>query len=209
MSTRVYGGRDTAARRAERRTRLLDAGLHLLGTGGLQATTVRKVCEQSQLAARYFYESFPDVDALAVAVFDDIIEELVLAGVRALAAAGPDPVARLRAGLGCAIDLVADDPHKGRVVMGLALASPALAQRRLQAGEHIARLVAEHTRNDYAGAAPTERQLTLVSRFLVGGFTETLTAWLRDPAAVPREQVLDDCTTLFRAALAAVDRLAP
>lgn len=198
-SPRTYAGVDAADRQAERRARLLEAGLDLLGTGGLQAATVRKVCERAQLAARYFYESFTDLDALTVAVFDAIVEELISTGVRALAEAPPDTRSRLRAGLGCAIDLVNDDPRKGHVVLTLAMGSPPLARRRLAASQRIAELVAENTRGHYRDAVPADRHLTLISRFLVGGFAEILTAWLRDRAGTTRDQLLDDCTELFLA----------
>ncbi|MFC6878845.1 MULTISPECIES: TetR/AcrR family transcriptional regulator [Actinomadura] len=206
-SPRVYGGVDADARRAERRARLLEAGLDLLGTGGLQATTLRKVCEHAGLAARYFYESFPDLDSLIVAVFDDIVEQLVRAGTEALADAPADTRGRLRTGLGTAIDFIGDDPRKGHVVLTVAMGSPPLAERRLSAGERIARLVADRTRDAYGdGEAPSDRHLILISRFLVGGFAETLTAWMRDPST-PRDRLLDECVELFLATTSALATL--
>ncbi|WP_370945004.1 TetR/AcrR family transcriptional regulator [Amycolatopsis sp. cg5] len=206
MTARVYGGMDAAGRTAERRAKLCAAGLELLGTDGLQATTVRKVCERSGVAARYFYESFADLDAFILVVFDEIIAELIESGIQALEMAPKDMRAQLRAALGCAIGIVADDPRKGHVVLTVAMGSPVLARRRLETSELIAKLVAEQVRA-HTGAAPGERQLTLVARFLVGGFAEALTAWLRDPAQSARDQLLDDCTELFLATTSALGKL--
>ena len=62
-STRPYRGIKPDDRRAERRARLLDAGLSILGSeAGPEAVTVRGVCRQSGVSARYFYESFSDRD---------------------------------------------------------------------------------------------------------------------------------------------------
>ena len=59
-------------RRATRRRLLIDAAFALLGTEGWSGTTVRAVCEAAQLNARYFYESFDDLDSLVVAVYDQV-----------------------------------------------------------------------------------------------------------------------------------------
>lgn len=194
--TRVYGGKPADQRRAERRARLLDAGLELLGTHGLAATTLRKVCETADLPSRYFYENFPDVDALSVAVYDRIIDELIDLGRDTMTQTPPDTASQVRANLKCAIDLAADDPRKGRVALSLALASPALAERRAQAAERIAGLIAD-LGNDYLRPAINRRQLLTAARFSVGGFAETLASWITDPASITRDELLDDCTSLF------------
>ncbi|MFX5907320.1 TetR/AcrR family transcriptional regulator, partial [Acinetobacter baumannii] len=52
----------------DRRRRLLDAALDIVGTNGLSALTVRGVCEQAKVGPRFFYEAFPDLDAHAIAL---------------------------------------------------------------------------------------------------------------------------------------------
>jgi AcrR family transcriptional regulator len=81
MPTRTKTRRDVRwvglspdARKAERRTLLLDATFDLLGTEGAEATTVRAVCLKARLNPRYFYESFDDLDTLVVAVYDRVVE---------------------------------------------------------------------------------------------------------------------------------------
>ena len=111
----------------------------------------------------------------------------------------PVIASQVRAGLGSAIDLVADDPRKGHVVFSLALASPPLAQRRLQASEQMAQLMIELGLDRFTPGT-TPRQLLFASRFLVGGFSEILAAWLRAPGGTTREEILDQCTDLFLAA---------
>lgn len=196
MNSRVYAGVGTVERRAERRARLLEAGLDLLGSGGLQAVTVRQICEVAKLSSRYFYESFADVDALVVEVFDAIVAELVEAGLVALATSPPDLRSQVRAALACAVDHVADDPRKGRVVLELSMASPSLAARRQAAADRIAHLIAEvgqaHLRPEIA-----EAQTLFVARFLAGGFSEALAVWLREPGAITRAEMVEDCAAMF------------
>src|SRR5215472_1779352 len=67
---RKWRGVDPDARTAERRQRIIEAAIDLLSTEGLGGTTVRAVCARTGLHSRYFYESFPSIETLLVAVFD-------------------------------------------------------------------------------------------------------------------------------------------
>ena len=77
QSTRPYRGVQPADRLARRRARLLDAGLSILGAESEpEGLTVRGVCRNAGVAARYFYESFTDKDEFVGAVFDWVIADL-------------------------------------------------------------------------------------------------------------------------------------
>src|SRR4051794_19431480 len=84
-----WRGMSRDARTSERRAQILDVAFELLGTDGMAGTTVRRVCETTKLTPRYFYESFPALDALLVAVFDKVINDAVAAAVSAVAAVVP------------------------------------------------------------------------------------------------------------------------
>src|SRR3954453_17264126 len=106
-ATRVYGGVSADERVEVRRPRLLDAAPGLVGPGGWRgAAALRRrgaggwagtgggaICREAGLTPRFFYESFDDLDALAVAVFDDISIRATAAILEAVrdAAAGPAP----------------------------------------------------------------------------------------------------------------------
>src|SRR5690242_16652915 len=84
-AVRDYGGISAADRRAERRRKLISAGRRLWGEAGVAEVTVRGVCAAAGLIPRYFYEQFPNREALLFAVSDDVRDELldalVVAGV--------------------------------------------------------------------------------------------------------------------------------
>ncbi len=67
---RTYRGRSPEERRAERRERLLEAGLKLFGGEGYAATSIERLCAHARVTARHFYEEFPTREALLLAVFD-------------------------------------------------------------------------------------------------------------------------------------------
>jgi AcrR family transcriptional regulator len=111
--SRTFLGETPDQRRARRREVLIDAALTIAHEEGLPAVGVRSLRARTKLNQRYFYESFDSVDALLICVLDQIIGELLLAGVAAL----HDPshqaaLARARHGLDVALEALFDDPRK-------------------------------------------------------------------------------------------------
>src|SRR3954449_12411995 len=148
-ATRVYGGVSADERLQVRRQRLMDAALELMGTEGWSGTSVRAVCREAGLTPRFFYESFGDLDALAVAVFDEITVHATAAILDAVADAPPEPAAQAHAAIATFVDELTQDPRRARVGFAEALGNEALARRRLQAMRAMAQLIAEHGRRAY------------------------------------------------------------
>jgi len=68
VARRTYGGRSAADRRAERRERLLEAGLQLFGTEGYAASSIEKLCTHAGVSTRNFYEEFHAREDLLIAL---------------------------------------------------------------------------------------------------------------------------------------------
>lgn len=192
-----WAGVPAADRRATRRDLLLDAALELLGTEGWSATTVRGVCQQAGLNPRYFYESFDDLDALVVALYDRLVHDLATRVRAAVDAAGDDHRAQLRAAVECTVGFVDGDRRRGRVLYVEALGNEALNRRRVETGLALVDAVerdAAERHGPLPADVPTAR---LSSAVLVGGLSEVLVAWLDGRVEVTREQLVDDVTELF------------
>ena len=192
-----YGGVEAAQRIATRRAQLIEAALELLGTDGWPATTVRGICAHAKLTPRYFYESFEDLDAILLAVFDEIAAEGANAVLIAVGAAEPDARAKSRAAIGAFIELLTDDPRKARVLFIEAMGSEPLARRRFETVRMFARLVAEQARSFYGVPGETDPLVELTALMLAGGLAEALLAWLDGSLRITREQLIEDCTDLF------------
>src|SRR5688500_9652842 len=95
-TSRPYRGMSPDERQADRRRRLLDAGLGQFGTSGYARTTIEGLCAGAGVTPRHFYDEFGGREALLVAVFDEIVAWVTDAVGAALAAAPEDPVARAR-----------------------------------------------------------------------------------------------------------------
>jgi AcrR family transcriptional regulator len=200
IPTRRYRGVSAQQRHLERRERLLDAGLDLLGTEGWAKTTVTAVCARAKLTERYFYQSFPSREHLLVAVFDRIAGEAAEVVLAAVAAAPHDARARARAAIAAYVELVTDDPRKGRVTLLEALGCEALETRRRQTLHTFAQLVAVQARSFYGPSVASRRDVELTAHFLVGGLAELLIAWLQGGLEISRDQLVDHCAALFVAA---------
>ena len=199
-SARTYRGVSAEDRRADRRARLLEAGLDLLGGEGWSGTTVRGVCARAGLTERYFYESFPDREALLLAVFDEIIGEATRVVLEAVETAPHDARAKSRAAIAAFVELLTADPRKGRTAFVEAMGSEALMQRRLQTLRGFAQLIAGQGRAFYGNSAVSREDAELTAFVLVGGLAETLIAWLRGELDVSRERLVDHCAEVFVAA---------
>jgi AcrR family transcriptional regulator len=192
-----WAGVPAADRRAARRDLLLDATLDLLGTEGWAATTVRGVCHTARLNPRYFYESFPDLDALVVALYDRLVHELAVQVKAALDGAGGDRRAQLRAAVECTVRFVDEDRRRGRVLYVEALGNEALNRRRLDTGLALVDAVERYAAERHGPLPPGVATARVSSAVLVGGFRELLVAWLDGRITVSRQQLIEDATEMF------------
>jgi AcrR family transcriptional regulator len=200
VATRPYRGVSAEQRRAERRERLIEAGLEVIAARGWPAATVREVCAEARLTERYFYESFEDRGALLVAVFDHVAERAAQAVLDSVRDAPRDASVQARAAIGAFVDLVAEDPRKARVLFLEAAGSEALAQRRRQAINAFARLVRDEAAEFYKVPGPLLKDAELTAHALVGGLAQLLMAWLSGELKVSRKRLIDHCAELFVAA---------
>ncbi|MGU3498631.1 TetR/AcrR family transcriptional regulator [Mycobacterium sp. C31M] len=120
-ASRVYGGMTGEDRVAERRRKLIDAGMNLFGSADASSVRVKDVVIEAGLTERYFYESFRDLDALFNAVLeltmDTIERDVELAVLRS-----PDNgLSRVSGGLRTSVDTLAADPRMIRIIFVEAL----------------------------------------------------------------------------------------
>jgi len=86
---RRYGGASFEDRQADRRERLIAAAIEVFGRWGREGATVAAICAEAGLTARYFYESFPNREALFLEAYRAVQAELLTEMAKA---SGPDPV---------------------------------------------------------------------------------------------------------------------
>ncbi|MEW5812089.1 MAG: TetR/AcrR family transcriptional regulator [Actinomycetota bacterium] len=183
---RPYRGVDASQRMAQRRRRLIEAGLDLLGAGPVPTElTVRALCAQSGLAARYFYESFTDKDAFVAALFDQVVADIASTTQAAMATVAP--AAQAHAAMENIVRAVSDDVRVGRLLFSAHLTNPVVVRKRAESGALFALLSGQHARA--ALDLEANERITAAAHFVVGGVAQTLSAWLFGELRVSPEQL--------------------
>ncbi|HZE15323.1 MAG TPA: TetR family transcriptional regulator, partial [Mycobacterium sp.] len=175
-SVRPYRGVGPADRLAERRGRLLAAGLDLLGAAqqDMSALTVRGICRRAGLAASYFYESFADKNEFVSAVFDWVVADLAATTQAAVAAAPPRE--QTRVGMANIVRTIAGDARVGRRLFSAQPANAVLMRKRAESSALFAMLSGQHV-GSALHVAENDR-IKAAAHFVVGGVGQTISAWL-------------------------------
>lgn len=201
VTEKPYAGKLADERRAERRSRLVAAGLELMGTPGSGPTSVRAVCAQSGLTSRYFYESFSSIDELVVAVFDEMMASTIHQATEAIASSDHSIEGIVHALSDVLFQAMVDDPRALRVGFLESWSSEALMRRRVETLHACAHLIAG-TVADATDATPARRRAIDVASFMVvGGLLESILGWLDDSLSVSRDSLAAGFTVAAVAAL--------
>jgi AcrR family transcriptional regulator len=192
-SARPYRGVDAAERLAGRRASLLTAGLDLLGGDEPAELTVRAICRQASVAARYFYESFTDKDEFVAAVFDWVIAELATTTQAAVAAAPAEE--QTRAGIANIVRTIGGDPRAGRLLFSAQLTNAVLVRKRAESSALFAMLSGRHVKD--ALRVPENDRIKAAAHFVVGGVGQTISAWLAGDVRLDPQQLVDHLASLL------------
>jgi AcrR family transcriptional regulator len=190
---RRYGGKSAPERRAERREQLLDAGLELFGTDGYAATTIEALCARAGLNPRYFYEQFAGREQLLGAVYERHVQQVLAVVSVAIERAGPDPGARLRAGLTAFVEATLADERGARVnyfeMVGVSRELDALRRRVLS---DYAGLIASQAQGGVTGVEPRTAAVALV-----GATDGLIIDWLSGDRSAPPRSIVDALVAIF------------
>ena len=193
-------------RRAERRARLITAGLDAFSERGYRATTIEQLCSAAGVSTRNFYEEFTGREALLATLSDILNQRAFDAVVAAIADLDPtDLAARARAGVRAYFEVMTSDPRWARIALVESVGvSPEMEAHRRAPLERFAALIeGEANRMVELGLAPT-RDYSLTVIALVGATNELIYTWVRrqDREHIV-ESIINEATRLFLAAVEA------
>ena len=194
-NARPYRGVRADERLALRHSRFLAAGLDLLGAEqqDISGLTVRGICREAGLAVRYYYESFTDKDEFVSAVFDSVVAELA---ATTQAAAGSLPWReRTRAGMANIVRAIDGDARVGRLLFSTQLANPVIVRKRTESTALFVMLSGQ-----YVGEAlqmPANDHIKAAAHFVVGGVSQTISAWLAGDVKLGPDELVDQLTSLL------------
>ena len=192
----VYRGIPAAKRVAARRVQLMEATLAVWADPTV-STTMTRICAEAGLSERYFYESFRNLDEALTAVLDSIAVEIEERTLAAADEAGEDPAERVLASVRAFVELLLDDPRKGRVAIIEAGAMPALRHRRTELLHHFAQRAAEEARVLSGGPRRSEHDDEIAGILFVGGMAELITRWLSGTLEATPEELVEAAARSF------------
>lgn len=190
----TYRGATTDERREQRRRRLLDAALDIVGTQGLSALTVRGVCEQARVGPRFFYESFPDLDALAGDLLEEIQGAALDSASAAIASTEGSQADKIRAGVAALIVTLTDDPRRANIALAQAHGSEALMRRRFAGMRRVAAVIIKEARQLLDIPEGEDAALTALAQLITGGASELVLVWLDGGLKVERPVLIEVIT---------------
>ncbi|MDO9406948.1 TetR/AcrR family transcriptional regulator [Patulibacter sp.] len=198
---RVYGGRTTEERTADRRERLLDGGLNEFASRGWDGATVAGVCERVGLSRRQFYEEHADREALFAAILERVLSDVRRVVTMAAGDTATPPEDRLRAALAAVSSYFLQDARITQVCLVESFATPRLRRLRGDALADAATLAARMMQALRATPdQPPDPALTLSAHTLTGGLAELLIAAADGRSPGTPGAVADDVADLFLAA---------
>lgn len=195
---------------AARRARFIEAGIELFGTQGFRGATVRGICAAAGLTDRYFYESFPTLEALLAAVYTTLRDRFAarLTGESLHPEAWQGDAAAVERQVTAAYELWFDtvrDPRFGRIVLVEILGvSPEMDALY----EASARTMAALTIAPLAFTQPslklTKARRELLGRALVGAGLQVAKMWMTGGYKLARRDVVRTCVLVATGTLAAL-----
>lgn len=194
VEARDYGGETAATRAARRRAALVAAAFDLVSADGWRALRIDAVCRHAQLNKRYFYESFPGLDALIGAVMHQVAEDTITATLAALGPSGADD-AGVRRGITAFVTHLTDDPRRARVLFGAVPAGDDAARHRDAAIHRLIATVAAQGRSHHA--LPDHPVVQTTAAMLIGGTSQAVLDWVDGHVTCSRAEFVDHLTALW------------
>lgn len=210
QTPRLYRGVTPEERHAQRRERLLDAGLELFGTTGYANTSIRSVSAAASLNSRYFYESFSSREDLLYHVYKRAVGEIAAAVVERTAQA--DTIeGQVEGGLRASWEVLTEDLRKAKVIaLEVVGVSERLERLRRDNRHAFADLLIQNSRSIAGEDLNLRMDPVLTARSLMGAVTEMTVDWINGDLDASVEEIIDHFIKLFTAVVQAsvVDPLA-
>jgi AcrR family transcriptional regulator len=196
---RRWRGLPAADRIAARREQLIEAAIELMATIGASETSMRGVCRQAGLTERYFYESFPNLDALFTTALETVVVGARDRLLAALATAPADPEGLFRHAISAFTDYLVEDRRRGRIMFVESQATRVLGERGNELIEQfttpIALTIGPGTDDQ---PAPDSADNALNSHAIFGAMAYMYRPWLDGAIDMSRERFDEHSTRVLR-----------
>lgn len=196
---RRYRGLSVVERRAQRRERLLDAGLELFGTQGYAGSSIRAISAAAGLNSRYFYESFSSREDLLYHVYQRAVQDVAQAVVAATARER-SVEGQARAGLRASWEVLTGDRRRARViVLEVVGVSERLERVRRENRHAMADIVVRNAMSLAGEDVELRMDPVFIARALIGASLEVLVDWIHGDVHASTEEIVEQLTGMYTA----------
>lgn len=198
---RRYRGVSNEARKAERRLKLINAGIDIFGTTGFHSATVKGICQSAGLTERYFYESFSNAEALFTACYLHITDDLRERLQSVLLNMDEDDLDQTtRRGLSIVFQAFKDNPAVSRILLVEVLTvNKSLEELSLQTLYSFIEMLESLARPLIQEKDKTGKlDATLLASGLVGSILYMAARWSIDGCRQSVDQVVENAMLIFR-----------
>ena len=196
-----YGGRSAEERRADRRARLIEAGLELFGTVGYALATVGRIARTANLSTRQYYEEFSGREALLIAVYDTIQQDAEQAVAAALAGTAGQPLsARFEAAVGAHLHSTATDLRRAKVAfVEIVGVNPSVESHRMQTRARWTAVINALLAGAVESGEIADRDRRLAPSAFIGAVNGLVQDWCSAEDRPPLADVIDQLSRLATA----------
>ena len=197
-----HSGMSAQQRITIRRQQILATAYDVMKAGEWEKLSITLLCEQAALNKRYFYESFSDLNAVAVAIFEDLNQQLQQIALQAIIDAKqqqlqPNELALYI--LGHVIDYLSDETERMMILFTDQLTGLALVKHRLVIKDQLISLLVQYAKQHYQAYENTQDpMIQMTAALLIGGTVEILQQWLSGKILMSKQQLMLDLTALWQ-----------
>ncbi|WP_203336211.1 TetR/AcrR family transcriptional regulator [Nocardioides limicola] len=189
-TSRTYRGVGQDQRVAARRSRLIDAGITVLGSRGFRGATIGAVATEAGLTKRYFYESFETLEDLLAEVYTTVVEDL-RSHLSDAVTTQSNAVDKLLVQLDAYLAWSEKYPERARIqLVEIRGVSPRVDQITRKWNRQFISDAADLFELEAGALTPGQR--TFLGAFLVGGGLKLSGLWLADPDRPARDELIAD-----------------
>ena len=184
---------------AERRERLLEAGLEVFAERTFRGSKVRDICSEAGLTERYFYESFRNKEALLGALADQIVTDFVAAAGPSIMLAATDVDAAIHNGVRAFVASLTSDPRRARILFVESVGVSAAAENRRRAMiASLVEVVTGAAERAFGSWVRDSIEVELIARSLIGAASELLVSYVREELPLDEDGLVLNISRLFK-----------
>lgn len=205
--TRRYKGLTPDQLRAERRERLLEAGLELFASRGYANSPIELICSTARVTTRHFYEQFKSREALLAALFQKIVEEIGQQIARVLANESVDMTDRVSQAIRTGVTRLLEDERRARILCLETIGvSHDMEEERRKVIHRFADIIQQYSDSLSESGLLPKRDYYFPSIAMVGATVELIVEWLTTDSKLSPEELAHEMVLIYRALMIGAQR---